>query len=47
MGIFGEYVTRFYTQVLKRQLVIKKQRINFKGSPGSRLQKVWKSTIDN
>jgi len=30
IGIIGEYVGNIYTQVLKRPLVIEKERINFK-----------------
>jgi hypothetical protein len=29
LGIVGEYVGAIYTQVLKRPLVIEKERINF------------------
>jgi polyisoprenyl-phosphate glycosyltransferase len=29
LGVLGEYIGAIYTQVLKRPLVIEKERINF------------------
>lgn len=38
IGIIGEYISSIYTQVLKRPLVIEKERINFgeQGKPGKK-----------
>lgn len=38
MGILGEYVGAIHTQVLKRPLVIEKERINFEYPPGEPLR---------
>jgi polyisoprenyl-phosphate glycosyltransferase len=38
MGILGEYIGAIHTQVLKRPLVIEKERINFQNSPGEPLR---------
>ncbi len=34
IGVIGEYVGAIYTQVLKRPLVVEKERVNFDESPG-------------
>jgi glycosyltransferase involved in cell wall biosynthesis len=38
MGILGEYIGAIHTQVLKRPLVIEKERINFEYPPGEPLR---------
>jgi len=38
MGILGEYIGAIHTQVLKRPLVIEKERINFQYPPGEPLR---------
>ncbi len=38
MGILGEYIGAIHTQVLKRPLVIEKERINFQNPPGEPLR---------
>ncbi len=38
MGILGEYIGAIHTQVLKRPLVIEKERINFEYQPGEPLR---------
>lgn len=35
IGILGEYIGAIHTQVLKRPLVVEKERINFTGAPSS------------
>lgn len=40
LGIVGEYIGAIYTQVLKRPLVVEKERINFEKNPASEAEKV-------
>jgi len=40
MGILGEYIGAIHTQVLKRPLVIEKERINFQYPPGEPLREI-------
>ena len=36
IGILGEYIAAIHTQVLKRPLVVEKERVNFDASPPAR-----------
>jgi len=38
MGILGEYIGAIHTQVMKRPMVIEKERVNFEYPPGEPLR---------
>ena len=45
MGILGEYIGAIHTQVLKRPLVIEKERVNFEYAPGEPLREVGEPNL--